>query len=185
MTRVRRQATSRSERVNGLEIRLAPWGRGDLELLRQCVGDPVMMENLGGPETEQKILERQKRYEPPGSGQFKIVDQKSETGVGWVGFWDRGSQNEQVYEIGWAVIPEFQGRGIASEATRQLLELARRERRWRYAHAYPSVTNGPSNALCQRLEFELLGAYDFEYPPGTPMRCNDWRFDLLADRARQ
>ncbi|MDQ6820287.1 MAG: GNAT family N-acetyltransferase [Actinomycetota bacterium] len=163
------------------KIRLEPWGRDDLELLRECVGDPAMMEHLGGPESEQKILERQQRYEPPGSGQFKIVDQRSEAGVGWVGYWDRDSPGEQVYEVGWAVIPEFQGRGIARAATRELLELARREGGRRYVHAYPSVSNRPSNALCQALGFELLGESEFEYPPGTPMRCNDWRFDLVVD----
>jgi hypothetical protein len=26
--------------------------------------------------------------------------------------------------------------------------------------------------------FTLVGACDFEYPPGHVMRCNDWRFDL-------
>jgi RimJ/RimL family protein N-acetyltransferase len=142
-----------------------------------------MMAHLGGPESEQKILERQQRYEAPGSGQFKIVDQRSGSGIGWVGFWDRDLQNEQVYEIGWAVIPGFQGRGIAREATRALLELARREGRLRYAHAYPSVSNGPSNSVCKRLGFELLGAHEFEYPPGTLMWCNAWRIDLLAERA--
>ena len=28
---------------------------------------------------------------------------------------------------------------------------------------------------------ELLGAYDAEYPPGTPRRLNDWRFDLRPE----
>lgn len=161
-------------------IRLEPWGAEDVELLRRCVGDPVMMEHLGGPESEQKILDRQKRYEHPGSNQFKIVYERTGTGVGWVGSWERDWEDDQVYEIGWAVIPEFQGRGIGREATRALLELTRREGRSRYAHAYPSVANGASNAVCQRLGFELLGAYEFEYPPGTPMRCNDWRFDVCG-----
>jgi RimJ/RimL family protein N-acetyltransferase len=38
--------------------------------------------------------------------------------------------------------------------------------------------NAPSNALCRRLGFTLLGATDFEFPPGHPMRCKDWAFDL-------
>ena len=50
-------------------------------------------------------------------------------------------------------------------------------------HAYPAVDNAPSNGLCRKLGFELLGPSDFEWPPGsgTLMRCNDWRFDLFAD----
>ncbi|MFF2660488.1 hypothetical protein ACFVUH_24400 [Kitasatospora sp. NPDC058032] len=40
------------------------------------------------------------------------------------------------------------------------------------------VDNPASNAVCRGAGFELLGARDFAYPPGRPMRCNDWRFDL-------
>ena len=49
-------------------------------------------------------------------------------------------------------------------------------------HAYPAVDNDPSNGLCRKLGFELLGPSDFEWPSGsgTLMRCNDWRFDLFA-----
>lgn len=52
--------------------------------------------------------------------------------------------------------------------------------RHRFLHAYPSIDNPPSNALCRKLGFELMGEYDFEYPPGHQMRCNDWRFDLFG-----
>ena len=87
------------------DVRLEPWGEGDLALLRGLVGDPVMMVHLGGPETEAKIAERHGRYAVPGSNQFKIL--AGEEGAGWVGYWER----DDVYEIGWAVLPAFQGRG--------------------------------------------------------------------------
>ena len=162
-------------------IRLEPWGTSDLELLTQCVGDPVMMEHLGGAESPEKIAERQARYERPGSKQYRIVEGSSGEGVGWVGYWEREWQGDEVYEIGWAVIPAFQGRGIAGSATREALSLARAEQDRRYVHAYPSVENEPSNAICRKVGFTLLGAYDFEFPKGNWMRCNDWRFDLFAD----
>ena len=69
-------------------------------------------------------------------------------------------------------------RGLASEATRLVIGEARRQRRHRYLHAFPSVENAPSNAICRKLGFELMGEFDFEYPPGRPMRCNDWRLEL-------
>jgi Transposase, Mutator family len=43
---------------------------------------------------------------------FKIVDMSSGAGVGSVGFWTKEWPDEQVYEVGWMVVPEFQGRGI-------------------------------------------------------------------------
>jgi RimJ/RimL family protein N-acetyltransferase len=80
-----------------------------------------MMEHLGGPETHEKILERQERYEHMGESgtgrMFKIVDVATGEAVGSVGYWDRTWHDEQVYETGWSVIPAFQGRGIAGAGT--------------------------------------------------------------------
>jgi RimJ/RimL family protein N-acetyltransferase len=160
-------------------VEIVPWGPGDQPLLERLVGDPAMMEHLGGPETPQKIAERQGRYERPGSNQYKIVFEGE--GVGWVGFWEREHRGETVYEMGWSVRPEFQGRGIAAAGTTLALDAARATGGPRYCHASPAVDNAPSNAICRKAGFELLGAYDDEYPPGTPRRLNDWRFDLRRE----
>jgi RimJ/RimL family protein N-acetyltransferase len=162
------------------EIRIEPWGKGDLPLLQACLADPVMMEHLGGPESQEKIAERQARYEEPDSGQFKIVDEATGEGVGHVGFWERDWQGEQVYEIGWSVLPAFQGRGIARSATLKAIAIAKSEGKHRFLHAFPSVENGPSNAICRKLGFTLLRPCEFEYPKGSLMWCNDWRLDLSA-----
>jgi RimJ/RimL family protein N-acetyltransferase len=165
-----------------VSVRLEPWGPDDLELLRACVGDAAMMEHLGGPESDEKIADRQRRYEKPDSKQFKIVDGETGQGVGYVGYWER-DEGEPAYEMGWAVIPAFQGRGIAAAATRQAIELARAEQPGRrFLYAYPSVDNGPSNALCRKLGFELEGVSEYVYPPGSSNvpRCHNWRIDLRA-----
>lgn len=162
-------------------VRIEPWGEGDLPLLEKALGDPAMTEHLGGPESPEKIAERQTRYERPDSRQFKIVDEATGEAVGYVGYWEKTWRGEQVYEIGWSVLPGFQGRGIASIATAQALVIARQEKQHRFVHAFPSVHNPPSNAICRKLGFTLLGEYEFEYPKGSFMQCNDWRCDLFAD----
>ena len=163
-------------------VTLEPWGSGDLPLLERLMGDPVMTEHLGGPESPGKLRERQDRYErlEHGDRMFKIVDVPSGAGVGSVGFWTKEWRDELVYEIGWMVVPEFQGRGIAVAATAQAIELARRDGKHRFMHAFPNVGNAPSNAICRKLGFELLGACEFEFPKGHLMACNDWRLDLRA-----
>jgi RimJ/RimL family protein N-acetyltransferase len=166
-----------------VSVQIEPWADGDLPLLRRIMGDPAMTEHLGGPESEEKLVARQARYErlDPNQGRmFKIVDEESGEGVGSVGYWEKDWRDTTVWETGWSVLPEFQGRGIAGEATRLAIEAARDEGKHRWFHAFPSVDNAPSNAICRKLGFELLGAFDFEYPPGNPMRCNDWRLDLFA-----
>jgi RimJ/RimL family protein N-acetyltransferase len=154
-------------------IRLEPWGPGDLPLLEGLLGDAAMMDHLGGPETPEKIADRQRRYEAD-PRQLKIVVEATGEGAGWVGYWER----DDGYEAGWSVLPAFQGRGIAKAATRLMLEHAREHGDRRHVHAFPSVDNGPSNGLCRALGFTLLGARDFEYPPGSVLRCNDWVLDL-------
>ena len=162
-------------------MRIEPWSEDDLPLLEKLMGDPAMTEHLGGPESPEKILERQRRYEPPGSGMFKIVDGETGEAVGSVGYWERTWRDGQVYELGWSVLPAFQGRGLARLATAQVIALTRAEGRLRFVHAFPSVDNAPSNAICRRLGFTLIEECDFEYPPGRPLRCNDWRLDLFAE----
>jgi RimJ/RimL family protein N-acetyltransferase len=160
-------------------VRLKPWRPDDLPLLRQGVGDPAMMVHLGGPESEAKIAERQARYEQPGSGQFKIIEEASGESVGWLGYWEREWGDEPAYEIGWFVSPAFQGKGIAAAAARKLLDRLRADGAVRFAYAYPSVDNAASNAITRKLGFELVDhAREFEYPKGSVMRCNVWRFEL-------
>lgn len=163
-------------------VTLEPWGSDDLPLLVRLMGDPGMTEHLGGPESPDKLRERQDRYErlEDGDRMFKIVDVASGAGVGSVGYWKKDWRGEQVYEVGWMVVPEFQGRGIALAGTAQAIERAKLEDRHRFMHAFPNADNAPSNAICRRLGFELLEACDFEFPKGHLMTCNDWRLDLLA-----
>ena len=162
-------------------VRLEPWCAGDLQLLERLLGDPAMTEHLGGPETREQIAVRQARYERPESRMFRIVDEATGDGVGWVGYWERTWRRERVYEIGWSVLREFQGRGIARAATLQAIALAKAERKRGFLHAFPAVDNAPSNAICRGLGFTLLGECEFEYPPGRLMRSNDWRLGLSAD----
>ena len=163
------------------QLRLEPWSARDLPLLRQ-LNAPEMTEHVGGPESEEKLLERQDRYVAGGTagagGMFTIVVLPHEKAAGSIGYWERVWHNETVYETGWSVLPSFQGRGLAAEATFAVVELAKAERRHRHLHAYPSVDNPASNAICRTVGLELLGECDFEYPPGHLMRCNDWRLDL-------
>jgi RimJ/RimL family protein N-acetyltransferase len=75
------------------------------------------------------------------------------------------------------VLPEHQGRGIASAALGLLIERARAEPRFTSIHAFPPVTNAPSNALCRKAGFTLAEEMDFVYA-GRTLRCNHWALGL-------
>ena len=163
----------------GGHVFLEPWSAADRPLLDALLGVPEMMEYLGGPESPAKLDERQVRYVNNPRSLRIVVDGE---GVGWVGYWEREGDGGLAWETGWSVRREFQGRGIATAAMRLLLDQIWREGTHRYVHATPSLDNAASNAVCRKLGFELVEEIDYEYPPGNPMRGNDWRLDLEAAR---
>ncbi|KQX11609.1 GCN5 family acetyltransferase [Streptomyces sp. Root431] len=164
-------------------VRLEPWSEEDAGLLR-ALNAPELMGHLGGPETEEQLVGRHRRYvalsaDDTGAGRmFRIRLLPDDVVVGSIGFWAQTWDGEAVYETGWTVLPGFQGRGVATAATRAVAAEARSAGLGRHLHAFPSADNAASNAVCRKAGFELLGERDFEYPPGRPMRCNDWRLDL-------
>lgn len=177
---------AQSDRSNQSAVHIEPWGKGDLALLKKLLGDPEMTQHLGGPESDEQLAKRQARYERlTESGKdcmFKIVYESTGEEVGSVGYWKSTWRGEQIYEIGWSVIPAFQGRGIAKAATAQAIDRVQSDGVHRFLHAFPSVDNPPSNAVCRKLGFTLIEECEFEYPKGSFMQCNDWRLDLSEQR---
>jgi RimJ/RimL family protein N-acetyltransferase len=167
-------------------VEIHPYSEGDLGLLH-AINAPEMTEYLGGPESDDQILARHKRYlqgaEAGTARMFQILLLPGGHPAGTVGFWDKAWQGETVYETGWSVLPQFQGLGVATSATQAVVAAARAELKHRFIHAFPSVANAASNAICRKVGFTFRGEYDFEYPPGHLMRCNDWSLDLTETSA--
>jgi RimJ/RimL family protein N-acetyltransferase len=166
-------------------VDLRAWAAGDLALEERLLGDPAMTEYIGGPESKEKIRERHERFLRMNDGDtgrmFVIVVGPERVAAGSVGYWETEWQGQPVWETGWFVLPEWQGQGIASAGTALLVARARDARKHRFLHAFPPVENGPSNGVCRKVGFTLRGAFDFEYPPGHPLVCNDWVIDLFGD----
>jgi RimJ/RimL family protein N-acetyltransferase len=156
-------------------IEITPWSVEDHALLHALNSDPAQMAHVGGVETDAKIADRNAKYAKD-LGQLRIsVDGEP---AGWVGFWEREWNGERIYEFGWSVLRAFQGQGVATRATLLALDAARETDGPRAVHAFPNTDNAPSNAVCRRAGFTLLGESSFEYPPGNFERVNDWRIDL-------
>ena len=143
-----------------------------------------MTAHLGGPETEEQLAGRHERYlrlsQSGNDRVFAIVLEPEGTAVGWIGFWESEWDGEALWEAGWAVLPEYQGRGIATRALLLALEEARTAGLHRTIQAMSAVDNGASNAVCRKAGFTLLGEVTFDYPPGQFRQWYNWRLDLLA-----
>lgn len=162
------------------QVRLEPWSDADFDLLSRQ-NTPEMTEHLGGPESPEKLADRHRRYLDPAENgsMFRVVLPDGRV-AGSTGFWNREWDGEAAYETGYAILPEFQGRGLAAAATRAAVEAARAEGRHRFVYAFPSVDHAASNAVCRKAGFELRGDSEFEYPKGHFIRSNVWRFDLAS-----
>jgi RimJ/RimL family protein N-acetyltransferase len=164
------------------DVRLRPWSRDDFWLLGRT-NTPEMTDHLGGPESEAQLVARHERYlriDGNGSRMYTIRLSPGDEVAGAIGFWGRNWRGEDVYETGWGVLPEFQGRGIAVAAAQAVMKEAVRHGNRARLHAFPSVGHGASNAVCRRAGFALVGPCDFEYPRGTFIRSNDWVVELAA-----
>lgn len=152
----------------------------DLELTRALETDPEVMRELGGPIPDEDIAaihDRRAKTVVAGDWWLKIVPGGDAAAIGTIGIWPHDVKGADEHEIGWMVLPAFQGRGIASEALRMILEWARAEPRFQRIHAYPATANPASNALCRKNDFELIGEVDVDYA-GRPLHCYHWALPL-------
>jgi RimJ/RimL family protein N-acetyltransferase len=165
-------------------MKLRNLSNDDLWLYEAIHCDPAMMEHMGGPLPRDGLAEKLVRdvaaVEADTSWILVIVpDDDPSTAAGTVAVWEHVMETETVNEIGWMVLPPFQGRGLGSEAVRAVLDRARAEGRWGVLHAFPPVTNARSNAMCRKMGFTWIEERDFQFRDRT-LRCSDWRLDLRS-----
>lgn len=167
--------------VHMTALTLKRWSAQDLVLLRR--GNTVeMTRHLNGPETEAQVVERHKKYlrlwKEGEARTFSIVE--GEQALGSIAFWNSEWRGTPVFEAGWFVLPEAQGRGVASRALVLVIEEARTltgERN--LLTAFPAVANAPSNGVCRRAGFTLVGTKSAEFRGGT-LQLNEWILDLTT-----
>ena len=154
----------------------------DLALREAIESDPKMMEELGGANTREQIERAHLgALESVAAGTclyLKIVTGNSRAGVGYIGVWSSSFRDEPINETGWMVLPKFQGRGLATQAVREILWLATSEKKFQTIHAFPGIYNAASNALCKRIGFERIEECEVEYQSRT-LKCNHWRIQLF------
>jgi RimJ/RimL family protein N-acetyltransferase len=114
----------------------------------QC--GPVMTAELGAPLPREGIEEKVARDVQAAAADTEWIkmivpgEAPADMVAGSVALWSHGQDSGgPVTEIGWMVMPEFQGRGLAKRAVRMLLKLAFDDGRWGLVHASPATTEAP------------------------------------------
>jgi RimJ/RimL family protein N-acetyltransferase len=165
-------------------MRLRDVTPGDLALYERLRCDPEMMAELGGPLPRSGVPDKLRRdVAAVERDEYWVSVIESDVGeaMGSVVLWQHEPDGETISEIGWMVLPEFQGRGLGKAATAALIDRARADRRWGAIHAFPGVTNAPSNGICRSLGFTLLETRDIEFEDRT-ITANHWRLDPAPAR---
>ena len=167
-------------------VRLRDVELTDLDAYVRMRCDPVMMAELGGPLPREGI-EAKVRLDvetvAADLGWIKVIVLDDDKGApdavaGSVVLWSHqeDGEDEPISETGWMVLPEFQGRGLAKRAERELLRLARDDGRWGLVHAFPGATNAPSNGICRSLGFRFVETRDVTFADRI-MHSNHWIID--------
>jgi RimJ/RimL family protein N-acetyltransferase len=166
-------------------MELVPYADEHLWLTEALETNERVMAELGGAwprDAIPGIHERRLKSTAAGSWLFTIVPEPGKPPVGMVGIFGSDLDGAAISEATFLVLPSHQGRGYASEALRLLLERAQADGRWGPIHAFPGATNGPSNALCRKFGFALVGERSVDYG-GRSLRCNHWLLDPPATRS--
>lgn len=154
-------------------VTLLPWRPDDLAVLERA-NTAEMTRFLGGPELPADLAERHALYlgfADSGEGAMFRVEVDG-VAVGYAGWWLEEHDGEPAYEIGCAVEPAWQGRGIATEALGRVVRAAA-ARGDHPVVGYAAVGNEASNALCRRIGFELRGTGVFPSEEGD-LPVNVW-----------
>jgi RimJ/RimL family protein N-acetyltransferase len=168
-----------------VEVSVRPYAEGDLWLLERTLGDPSQMVHLNGPESMEQIRKRHRKFlamsaDPHAGCQFTVLAGPVHSPAGNVAYWESEWKGQTGWEMGWFVLPEFQGRGVATAATRLIIDLVTKLPSHKFVLAFPSVDNHPSNAICRKLGFTLTERVSSEYPPGSKrsLQVNVWKLTL-------
>jgi RimJ/RimL family protein N-acetyltransferase len=161
-------------------VSIRPWLEQDFPVLERLMADPAKT----GTGALDQARTRHERYLQSGETSrqgpmFAITLGPDGQAVGTIGYWQRLWQGQHLWEVGWSVLPEFQGRGIAARAIELLADRARALGRFRFLHAFPAVDNEAANNICRTAGFELLGQIELSLPAGHTLCRNDWRLNLL------
>ena len=139
-------------------MRLVPLTAEDEDLTVRLECDPEMMLHIGGPRPEADVRTAHKRrlalMEQGEARMYTIVAEDSDAVLGTIGIWEIDWKGPQTYEMGWFVLPEYQGKGVATEAARLIILEARSNPEVRYIHAYPTVSNATSNTIARKIGME-------------------------------
>jgi RimJ/RimL family protein N-acetyltransferase len=146
---------------------LSGWRRDQLDDLVRLHGNPETARYLSGsgkPWTRQQCAARLDHwielFETRKLGKLRVRRKSDNVLVGRTGFGIFEPTGEP--EIGYAMYPEHQGHGYATEAASALRDWIFRDTEWDHFIGFADVRNAPSLAVLKRIGMRVTKVADFE-----------------------
>lgn len=147
---------------------MRPFEERDAEGLFLLDSNPEVMKYVGGvvstkiEQSQQMIEFIQKQYKENEVGRLAVIEKSTNTLIGWSGLKYLTSEingMKNVYELGYRFLPEYWGKGYATETARAALNYAFNEIKTNVVYAMAVTENTGSNRVLQKLGFEELGTF--------------------------
>ncbi|MET3537125.1 GNAT family N-acetyltransferase [Chryseobacterium limigenitum] len=145
----------------------------DYERLFLLDSDPEVMKYIGIPvlkdinQSKDVIRMIQKQYEDNGIGRLAVIEKESNLLIGWSGlkFLTQSINGyNNVYELGYRFLPEYWGKGFATESAKASLDYGFNDLNIDVIYAMAHSENDGSNHILQKLGFERTD--EFMEPDG-------------------
>ena len=143
------------------------WKSEDLPLFTEMNKDPRVMRYfpaiLTDEQTESFYNRIQSEFERNGWGLYAVELKSNGTFIGYVGLHEIGFDADFTpgVEIGWRLATDFHNQGLATEAAKEVLKLARQNGLQRL-YSFTTKQNAPSERVMQKIGMIKVG--EFEHP---------------------
>ncbi len=126
------------------------------------LGNNIMIDKASAIQTIQHV---RKQYEDNGIGRWMIIDKSSGEALGWAGLKLEPTEingHNNYMDIGYRLLQQHWGKGIASECAKACLEFAKNELKLNKLHATAHVDNRASNRILQRIGMTRIATFDLD-----------------------
>ena len=140
----------------------------DIDNIFQLDSNPDVMKYVGVPpvklkEESAKMIENIiNQYKNNGTGRLAVIEKETSQFIGWSGIkllTDEVNGFKNVYELGYRFLPEFWGKGYATESALASLDLGFNQLNAEKIYAYADIDNQSSNHILTKLGFENKGTF--------------------------
>ena len=157
---------------------LRSWKAEDLPLFTEMNKDARVMRYfpsiLTTEQTESFYKRIQSEFERNGWGLYAVELKSNGTFIGYVGLHEIGFDADFTpgVEIGWRLAADYHNQGLATEAAREVLKLAKQNGLQRL-YSFTAKQNTPSERVMQKIG--MTKVREFEHPnlsPDSPLRTH-------------